>query len=97
VPTYEPVARFLAEFRQLSPEQQAAFLQAVALFRDGLRSGIFHPRLRVKSFKSQPGVMELSWAPDGRALWRYGDPVPGRPRPHIIWLRVGTHDIYRSR
>ncbi|WP_239372352.1 hypothetical protein [Frankia sp. Cj5] len=94
VPTFEPVARFLAEFHRLSPAQQAAFRHAVALFRDGLTSGSFHPKLRVKSFKSESGVYEMTWAYNGRALWQYGDPIPGKPGPHVEWLRIGTHDIF---
>ena len=66
------------------------------LFRAGLATGRFHPSLRVKSYKSAPGWNEMTWAPDGRALWTYGKPIPGRPGPHIIWLRVGTHDIFKG-
>jgi hypothetical protein len=36
----------------------------------------------------------MSWAPDGRATFEYGDEVhPGQP--HIVWRRVGTHSIFR--
>lgn len=43
-------------------------------------------------YQGAEGVFELTWAPDGRALFRRGDPVrPGEP--HIVWLRIGTHDI----
>ncbi|WP_131785805.1 hypothetical protein [Protofrankia symbiont of Coriaria ruscifolia] len=94
MPTHEQALRFLAEHARLSPAQQAVFLRAVVLFREGLKSGSFHPRLRVKGFKSEPGVFEMTWARDGRALWMYGDPLPGKPGPHIIWLRIGTHDIF---
>lgn len=32
---------------------------------------------------------------DGRALFAYGDsPHPGDV--HVIWLRIGTHDIYKA-
>ncbi len=34
----------------------------------------------------------MTWAPDGRALFRYGDPVC-EGEPHVVWLRIGTHDI----
>jgi len=34
----------------------------------------------------------MTWAPDGRALFRYGDPVR-EGEPHVVWLRIGTHDI----
>ena len=34
----------------------------------------------------------MTYAPDGRATFAYGDEVvPGEP--HIIWRRVGTHDV----
>lgn len=35
----------------------------------------------------------MTWASDGRAIFHYGDEIhPGEP--HIIWLRIGTHDIF---
>jgi hypothetical protein len=37
---------------------------------------------------------ELTWAPDGRATFEYGDPVKDG-HPHIRWRRVGTHDIFK--
>lgn len=94
MPTFEAAARFLAEYGRLTPSQQAAFHAARRLFVDGLREGRFHPRLRVKGYKSIPGAYEMTWAPNGRALWRYEDPVPGRPGPHVIWLRIGGHEIF---
>jgi len=34
----------------------------------------------------------MMWAPDGRALFRYGDEArPGEP--HVVWLRIGMRDI----
>ena len=54
----------------------------------------FRPGLRVKGYKSSDdGVMEMTWADDGRALWRFGAPVRKGVR-HVQWLRVGTHDIF---
>ncbi len=35
----------------------------------------------------------MSWANDGRALFTYGS-SPHQGDTHIIWLRVGTHDIF---
>ncbi|CAJ64832.1 hypothetical protein; putative signal peptide [Frankia alni ACN14a] len=68
-----------------------------AAVRSGSLRPRFHPSLRVKAFTSKPGLFEMTWAPDGRALWTYGDPLPGRGTdPHVIWLRVGTHDIFRG-
>ncbi len=94
MPTYEPSRSFKAGWRRLDPAQQAAFLRALKLFLEGLPTGVFHPSLRVKGYKSTSGVFELTWAPDGRALWRYGVPPPGLLGPHIEWLRIGTHKIF---
>lgn len=93
MPTYEPDAAFWADWRRLRPEQRAAFIRARALFITGLTTGQFHPSLRIKRFRSQ-GVYELSWAPDGRALWAYGTPPEGSAGPHIVWIRVGSHKIF---
>ena len=34
----------------------------------------------------------MTWADDGRATFEYGEEVRAG-HPHIIWRRVGTHDI----
>jgi hypothetical protein len=37
----------------------------------------------------------MTYAPDGRATWHYGSEVePGIP--HVVWRRVGTHDVLRD-
>jgi hypothetical protein len=37
----------------------------------------------------------MSWSPDGRATFEYGDEIqPGAA--HIIWRRVGTHSVFRQ-
>jgi hypothetical protein len=94
VPTYAWTSRFRADFDRLSPAQQAAFLVAVAQFVDDLkRGGRFRKGLRVKGIQGAPGIFELTWAPDGRATFQYGEPVvPGQP--HIVWRRVGPHQVF---
>jgi hypothetical protein len=93
--THEQVDRFFfAELCRLSPEQKAAFGRAIALIREGLASGSFHPQLAVRGFRKQRGMYEVRWESDGRALVCYSDPLPGREGPHIIWLRIGTHGTY---
>jgi hypothetical protein len=52
----------------------------------------FPPSLRVKRVQGTDGAGELTFAPDGRARFAYGPEVIGGT-PHIIWRRVGTHDI----
>jgi hypothetical protein len=95
VPTYAWLARFRADFDALTAEQQAAFLAAVVRFVDDVRrDGRFRKGLRVKGVQGAPGVFEMTWAPDGRATFEFGESVSGDD-PHVIWRRVGTHAILR--
>lgn len=53
------------------------------------------PGLRVKRVQGSESLWEMRFCPDDRAMFQYGEPVhPGEP--HIIWLRIGTHDIFRE-
>lgn len=95
MPTFERLAAFLRDFRALTPAQQSAFLHAVTMFVTDLRDGRgFRKSLRVKKMEGADGIWELTWAPDGRATFEYGDPVKDG-HPHIRWRRVGTHDIFK--
>ncbi|MFF8717059.1 hypothetical protein ACF07T_37355 [Streptomyces sp. NPDC015184] len=92
MPTYETTARFTSDLDRLTPEQRRRFRRSVEAFVDGLRTGSFRPSLRVKGVRRAPGVYELTWAGNGRATWMYGVEVR-RGEHHIIWQRIGTHDI----
>jgi hypothetical protein len=59
----------------------------------GDRQG-FHPRLRVKRVQGSPGIWEMSWAPDGRATFQYGEEVH-QGKAHVVWRRIGSHAIFR--
>ncbi|HXT37684.1 MAG TPA: hypothetical protein VN837_19075 [Chloroflexota bacterium] len=49
----------------------------------------------MSEMEGHPGIWELTWAPDGRATFRFGkELVPGKR--HVIWRHVGTHDIFRN-
>jgi hypothetical protein len=93
VPTYQARPRFLRDFRGLTAEQVAAWSRALDRFVAGLRSGQFDPALRVKRVKGYPGVWEMTWAPDGRATFEYGRELHAGD-PHIVWRRIGTHDVF---
>jgi hypothetical protein len=93
LPTYERDARFRREYRRLSADQRAAFRLAVRKLVADLRTGTFRKGLRVKTVVGQDGVWEMTWAPDGRATFRYGAPIRSG-EPHVIWLRIGSHDIF---
>lgn len=80
---------------RLSPERQVAFLAAVRQFVEdlGRPERGFRNGLRVKGIQGATGIFEMTWAPDGRATFEYGDEVvPGEP--HVVWRRVGTHDVF---
>lgn len=70
-----------------------AFRRAVARFVEDLRRGPpFRRGLRVKGLQGAPGLFEMTWAPDGRAVFSFGEEVlPGEP--HVIWHAVGTHAV----
>lgn len=95
MPTHEEAAGFLRDYRRLDADSRRLVQLAIAAFVADLRVGTFRPSLRVKRVQSWPGVWELSWATDGRATFSYGPEVlPGEA--HIIWRRVGSHDLFQS-
>lgn len=95
MPTFQKLPRFLRDYEQLTADQRRQFLDAVRQFVDDLQEGGgFHPRLRVKRVQATSDVWEMSWARDGRATFIYGEEII-EGEPHIVWRRVGTHDIFR--
>jgi len=94
VPTYELLPRFVRDLARLTPGQRAALRASVARFVADLEAQRgFRPGLRVKAIRGSRGVYEMTWAPDGRATFQYGEPVrPGEV--HVVWRRVGTHDVF---
>ncbi|MFF4331196.1 hypothetical protein ACFYZT_32410 [Streptomyces sp. NPDC001591] len=93
MPTYETCTHFTHDWKHLTPVQRRRFTRVVReAFVPGLRAGrLFRPGLRVKGVRAAAGVYELTWAPDGRATFTYGR--EHRNGCHIIWRRIGTHDI----
>ena len=92
MPTYDTPASFLRDFHKLSLEDKKRFKAAVARFVADLRTGKFRAGLRIKAVEGMDGCFEMSWAPDGRAIWTYG-PEVREGEPHIVWLAVGDHSI----
>lgn len=97
MPTYETLPRFTTDLNRLTPEQRRKFRETVAAFVHDLRAGdAFRAGLRIKRVQRASGIYELTWSmgtgPAGRATWQYGEEVhPGSA--HVIWRRIGTHDI----
>ena len=93
MPTYERTLRFIRDYQNLSIDQKQAFWEAVKKFIEDLEAGQgFRQGLRVKGVKGAPGVYEMTWADNGRATFSYGDSIH-EGQPHIVWRRVGTHDV----
>jgi mRNA-degrading endonuclease YafQ of YafQ-DinJ toxin-antitoxin module len=96
MPTRSVLASFFRDWQNLTPHQQRQFLAALKQFISdlGATEPGFHPRLRVKRMQGHRDIWEMTWAPDGRATFQYGDEVHAG-EAHIIWRRVGTHAIFR--
>lgn len=95
MPTYEVDQDFLRDWRHLTMAQRRRFKAAVRRFVEDLKAKR-PPRagLGIEHFEGHEGVFEFHWAPDGRALFAYGT-SPHAGDVHIVWLRIGTHEIYK--
>jgi hypothetical protein len=96
MPTRDILASFWRDYDRLTQEEHARFRAAVTLFVEDLQEGRpFRPGLRVKRVQGAAGVYEMTWTPNGRATFAFGTPVkPGEV--HVIWRRIGTHDIFMN-
>ncbi|CAN5527846.1 hypothetical protein BH20CHL6_BH20CHL6_15540 [soil metagenome] len=92
MPTYERTERFDRDWTDLTDDQRGRFRAAVRRFVADLPSGRFRAGLRVRGVEGAEGVFEMTWAPNGRATFQYGS-ERGHGR-HVIWRRIGTHDIF---
>ena len=97
MPTFETTNRFAKDWADLGPDDRLRFKAAVpeSFVLDLASGGRFRAGLRIRGVQKTAGVMEMTWAPDGRATWQYGDELT-EGDPHIIWRRIWTHDIFRS-
>jgi hypothetical protein len=95
LPTYEPTEQFWRDYDRLSAQEQEQFLAAVEKFKeDLLNNRQFRASLRVKPMRGTSNIFELTWeGGDGRATFTYGDEL-SEGDPHIIWRRIGGHDIF---
>ena len=94
MPTYDVSDRFRKDLALLDETDRKRFQRAVKQFIEDLSSSRgFRPGLRVKGVQGAPGVFEMTWAPDGRATFEFGSSLRN-DEPHVIWRRIGTHDIF---
>lgn len=94
MPTYEVLAAFQRHYGKLDAAQKAAFRRALAVFIANLKDGApFSPELRVHKLVNTE-IWSLTFAKDGRALFRYGERLAGG-ETHIVWEAIGTHaEVY---
>lgn len=94
MPTRDVLASFWRDWDRLSVEQKQVFLDAVRKLVADLKSGGgFRKGLRVKGVRGARGIFELSWSGDGRATFHFGRAVL-EDEPHIVWRRIGGHEIF---
>jgi hypothetical protein len=87
----------LKDYRALSKSEKSLVKAALVKFIADLEAGHFRRSLRVKGIQGAPGIFEMTWADDGRTTFQYGAPVEGHENePHVIWRRIGRHDIFGS-
>ncbi len=93
--TFQTTPRFDRDWKQLAADSRVRFRRVITEeFVPDLARGAFRAGLRVKGVQAAAGVFEMTWAPDGRATFSYGPPQrPGEP--HVIWRRIGTHEVFR--
>jgi len=90
MPTYESLAAFQRQWEKLDAGQRAAFRRALAVFIANLKAGEgFSPELRVHKLVNTE-IWSLTWAKDGRALFRYGKQMVSG-ETHIVWEAIGPH------
>ena len=98
MPTHYESGAFQRDYERLTRVQQARFKEALRRFVTDLlmmeagRLGWFRPGLRVGKLSGRANLYEMTWAPDGRATFSWGEPVM-EGRRHIVWLRCGGHGM----
>lgn len=100
---FETTPAFDADYRRLKREHAAAFRAVVReKFASACDAFAKEPTtpwpasLRVKSVRSAPGILEMTWSfasPDGRATFELVT-VDGEVR--CRWRRVGDHDVFKK-
>jgi hypothetical protein len=91
VPSHARTRQFDRDWKGLSSADRDRYRTAFRKFDADLIAGRFRPGLRVKGVQGAPGVFEMSWAPNGRATFEYGQSEGAGA--HVVWRRIGTHAV----
>ena len=98
MPTFHTKQSFERDYKRLTPGQRAQFADCLRKFVSDLqametgRQHHIRASLRVKKVQGLEGVYEITWAPDGRALFSWGEKRMLGKR-HIVWSRIGGHEL----
>lgn len=92
MPTFERTQRFDRDWASLPEVERRSFRDAVRRFVTDLSTGTLRKGLRVRHVEGTDDIFEMTWAPDGRATFQYG--ASRGKGPHVIWRRIGTHDVF---
>ena len=92
MPSHARTRQFDRDWKGLSSADRDRYRIAIRRFDTDLSPGRFRPGLRVKGVQGAPGVFEMTWAPDGRATFEYG--ISLGKGPHVVWRRIGRHDVF---
>ncbi len=96
MPTHSERQSFWEDWRHLTAEQREQFQKARRKLVHDLKQGQgIRAGLRVKRVQKVSGVYEITWAPDGRATFEFGNEIKSG-EPHVIWRHIGSHDILEN-
>ena len=96
MPTFQVTRRSERDRKQFAPDSRARFQRVVTgQFAPGLARSVFRAGSRINGAQAAPDMSEMTWAQDGRATFSHR-PEQQAGEPHLIWRRLGTHDIYRE-
>ena len=93
MPSHERTRRFERDWAALTLEQRDRFAKAFLRFDADLTGGRLRAGFRVRRVEGTDRVYEMTWAPDGRATFEYGESEGSGA--HVIWRRIGSHAVFR--
>lgn len=95
MPTHDEFEQFIREYLALNPAKRRLFAKAVVKMVADMKAGKpFRKSLRISALGGYSAIYKMTCdMPDGRATFMFGpERIPGEP--HIIWRRIGGHDIF---
>lgn len=92
MPSHARTRQFDRDWRRLGSADHERYRAAFPRFDADLAAGRFRPGLRVKGIQGALGVFEMTWAPNGRATFEFGESQGAGA--HVVWRRIGTRGIF---